>query len=395
MPSSSIPSPFVIDVSDADMRDLSERLAHARFPQPTAGSWQAGTDPAYLRELVTYWRDEFDWRARERELNAIPQFTVDIDGQRVHFVHVRGPYPEHGTRPLPLILTHGWPSSFVEMLPLVARLTDPAGHGGNPNDVFDVIIPSLPGFLFSDSLCSSPTIPPAVADLWARLMTVLGYPRFGAYGGDIGADVTGFLGAQPADRVLGVYTHHPNLHPALEGARPLSAAEQGYLDLRRQEKGDDGGYAAIQSTRPDTLAAALIDSPSGLAAWLVEKYRSWSDCGGDVEARFTKDTLLTIITLYWVTHSIGSSFRPYFDDDQAPPLPRVDVPTGITLTPEDAAYPREFAARSYTNIVQWKQPTSGGHFLALEEPDLLAADLRSFFGPLRETEAGFSTPPGG
>jgi pimeloyl-ACP methyl ester carboxylesterase len=385
MPSSSIPSPFVIDVSDPALRDLSERLARARFPEPTAESWRAGTDPAYLRELVTYWRDTFDWRARERQLNALPQFTVDIDGQRVHFVHVRARRRERGRTPIALILTHGWPSTFVEMLPLVDRLTNPTSHGENSNDVFDVIIPSLPGFLFSDSLRSSPTTPPAVTDVWARLMTVLGYPRFGAYGGDIGAHVTGFLGAQHADRVLGIYTHHPNLHPVLEGARPLSAAEQGYLDLRKLEKSDDDGYAAIQSTRPDTLAAALIDSPSGLAAWVVEKYRSWSDCGGDVESRFTKDTLLTIITLYWATGSIGSSFRSYFDDDQAPQLPRVEVPTGITLTPEDRAYPREFAARSYANIVQWKEPTSGGHFLALEEPDLLAADLRSFFGPLRET----------
>ncbi len=265
--SPSIPSPFVIDVSDADLRDLSERLARARFPQPTAGSWQAGTDPAYLRELVGYCGDGFDWRARERELNAVPQFAVDVDGQRVHFVHVRASHREHVSRAPALILTHGWPSSFVEMLPLVARLTDPAGHGGNPNDAFDVIIPTLPGFLFSDSLSLSPTTPQAVANLWARLMTdVLRYPCFGAYGGDIGAHVTGFLGAQHADRVIGIYTHHPNLHPALEGARPLSDAEQNYLDLREREKGDDGGYAAIQSTRPDTLAAALVDSPSGLAA---------------------------------------------------------------------------------------------------------------------------------
>ena len=212
---------------------------------------------------------------------------------------------------------------------------------------------------------------------------VLGYSRFGAYGGDIDSHVTGFLGARHRDRVLGIYTHHPNLHPVLDGARPLSAAEQSYLAARQAEHGGDSSYAAIQSTRPDTLAAALADSPSGLAAWLVEKYRAWSDCGGDLESRSSKDTLLTMITLYWCTGTIGSSFRSYYDDNQAPPLPRVDVPAGITLTPEDRDYPREYAERSYRDIRQWTGPTRGGHFLALEEPGLLAADLRAFFRPLR------------
>jgi pimeloyl-ACP methyl ester carboxylesterase len=384
MSSPSLPSPFTISVPGAVLRDLADRLARTRFSPPTAAPWQAGTDPDYLRELVTYWQDDFDWRARERELNALPQFTADIDGQRVHFVHVRAAGSGPGRPALPLVLTHGWPSSFVEMLPLAALLTDPAGHGGDPDDAFDVIIPSLPGFAFSGLPPAGPVTPPVIADLWARLMSdVLGYPRFGAYGGDIGSHVTGFLGARHRDRVLGIYTHHPNLHPVLDGARPLSAAEQSYLAARQAEHGSDSGYAVIQSTRPDTLAAALADSPSGLAAWLVEKYRAWSDCGGDLESRFSKDTLLTIITLYWVTGTIGSSFRSYYDDDQAPPLPRVDVPAGITLTPEDRDYPREYAERSYPDIRQWTGPTRGGHFLALEEPGLLAADLRAFFRPLR------------
>jgi pimeloyl-ACP methyl ester carboxylesterase len=378
------PSPFAIDVPDAVLRDLADRLGRTRFPRRTAAAWRAGTDPDYLRELVSYWRDGFDWRARERELNAVPQFIAEIDGQRVHFVHVRATGSEQGPPPLPLVLTHGWPSSFVEMLPLVAPLTDPAGQGGGPGDAFDVVIPSLPGFAFSDLPAEGPVTAPVIADLWARLMIdVLGYRRFGAYGGDLGSHVTGFLGAGHRDRVVGIHTHHPNLHPVLDGGPPLSAAEQGYLAARQAEQGDDGGYAEIQSTRPDTLAAALIDSPAGLAAWLVEKYRAWSDCGGELESRFSKDTLLTIITLYWVTGTIGSSFRSYFDDDLTPPLPVVDVPTGITLTPEDRDYPREYAERSYPDIRLWSGPTRGGHFLALEEPDLLAADLRAFFRPLR------------
>ncbi|HZE51449.1 MAG TPA: epoxide hydrolase [Jatrophihabitantaceae bacterium] len=377
-------SPFTVDVPADVLRDLRDRLDRTRFPQPTAPGWQAGTDPDYLRELVAYWRDGFDWRARERELNSVPQFTAEVDGQRVHFVHVRACDSTPGHASIPLILTHGWPSSFVEMLPLVARLTDPGGQGSDPIDAFDVVIPSLPGFAFSDLPTEGPLTAPVIADRWARLMTdVLGYPRFGAYGGDIGSHVTGFLGARHPAHVLGIYTHHPNLHPTVDDAMPLSPAEQRYLAARQAEPGTDDGYAAIQSTRPDTLAAALIDSPGGLAAWLVEKYRAWGDCGGDVESRFSKDTLLTIITLYWATGTIGTSFRSYFDDDQTPPMPRVDVPTGITLTPEDRGYPREYAERSYSDIRQWTGPTRGGHFLALEEPDLLAADLRSFFRPLR------------
>jgi pimeloyl-ACP methyl ester carboxylesterase len=384
MSSPSLPSPFTINVPGAVLRDLADRLARTRFPQRTAAPWQAGADPDYLRELVTYWQDDFDWRARERELNALPQFTADIGGQRVHFVHARAAGSRPGRPTVPLVLTHGWPSSFLEMLPLAKLLADPAGHGGDPDDAFDVVIPSLPGFAFSSLPPTGPVTPPVLADLWARLMTgVLGYPRCGAYGGDIGSHVTGFLGARHRDRVLGIYTHHPNLHPVLDSARPLSAAEQSYLAARQAEHGSDSGYAAIQSTRPDTLAAALTDSPAGLAAWLVEKYRAWSDCGGDVESRFSKDTLLTIITLYWVTATIGSSFRSYYDDDQAPPLPVVGVPAGITLTPEDRDYPREYAERSYPDIRQWTGPTRGGHFLPLEEPGLLAADLRAFFRPLR------------
>ncbi|MGW4498297.1 epoxide hydrolase family protein [Micromonospora sp. NPDC004336] len=375
--------PFTIDVPDELLADLAERLARTRFPRPTASGWRAGTDPGYLRELVTYWRTAFDWRARERELNALPHYTATLDERRVHFVHIRA---ASGTpAPLPLVLTHGWPSSFVEMLPLAARLADPAAHGGEPDDAFDVVIPSLPGFVFSELPNHGPVTPPVVADLWARLMTdVLGYPAFGAYGGDIGSHVTGFLGARHPRRVVGIHTHHPSLHPVLDDARPLSAAEHAYLEARSTEHhGDDDGYAAIQSTRPDTLAAALLDSPAGLAAWIVEKYRAWSDCDGDPESRFSKDLLLTIVTLYWATGTIGSSFRPYYDDSRTPPLRDVEVPAGVRLTAEDRDYPREYAERVYRDLRQWRGPRRGGHFLALEEPDLLAGDLRDFFRPLR------------
>lgn len=387
MSTSPLPSQFAIDVPNAVLDDLAERLARTRFPLRTAAAWEAGTDPDYLRELITYWQADFDWRAHERELNALPQFTVEIDGLRIHFLHARARGSGQGQSPLALVLTHGWPSSFLEMVPLIALLSDPVAHGGVEGDAFDIVIPSLPGFAFSDLPHQGPVTPPIIADLWARLMTdVLGYSNFGAYGGDIGSHVTGFLAARHRDRVVGIYTHHPNLHPVLDGARPLSDAEQAFLAARQAEHSSDSAYAAIQGTRPDTLAAALTDSPSGLAAWLIEKYRAWSDCGGDIESRFSKDTLLTVITLYWVTRTIDSSFRTYFDDDQAPPLPPVNVPTGITLTPEDHAYPREYAERTYTDLRQWTGPTRGGHFLALEEPDLLAAHLQAFFRPLRANQ---------
>jgi pimeloyl-ACP methyl ester carboxylesterase len=338
-------------------------------------------DPGYLRELVTYWSTEFDWRARERELNAVPQFSTRIDGQDVHFLHVRSGNPAA----LPIVLTHGWPSSFLEMLPLVGLLTDPARHGAEAADAFHVIVPSLPGFAFSGLPPAGPVTPPSIAALWVRLMRdVLGYPRFGAYGGDIGAHVTGFLGAQYPDQVIGMYTHHPSLHPDLTLGPPPSAAEQRYLAERNAGGQSDHSYGAVQSRQPDTLAAALLDSPAGLAAWIVEKYRSWADCNGDIESRFTKDTLLTIITLYWATSTIGTSFRSYYDDAQAPPLPVVTVPTGITLTPEDKNYPREYAARTYHDIRQWHGAHNGGHFFAMEEPTVLAERLRSFFRPLRQ-----------
>jgi pimeloyl-ACP methyl ester carboxylesterase len=378
VPSSPVTA-FAIDIPDPVLADLAQRLARTRFPEGTAGPWQAGLDPGYLRELVTYWSTEFDWRARERDLNAVPQFITRIDGQDVHFVHVRSGSPGA----LPIVLTHGWPSSFLEMLPLADQLANPARHGADPADSFDVIVPSLPGFAFSSLPPSGPVTPPSIAALWVRLVRdVLGYPRFGAYGGDIGAHVTGFLGAEHPGQVIGVYTHHPSLHPDL--TPPLSAAEQGYLKERSEGQFDDS-YSAVQSSQPDTLAAALLDSPAGLAAWIVEKYRSWADCHGDIESRFTKDTLLTIVTLYWVTGTIGTSFRSYFDDAQVPPLPVVTVPAGITLTPEDKSYPREFAARTYSDIRQWHGADSGGHFFALEEPAVLAARLRSFFRPLRHS----------
>jgi pimeloyl-ACP methyl ester carboxylesterase len=375
---------FSINIPYATIEDLSERLARSRFTSPTDKSWKAGTDPEYLRELVSYWLSAFDWRARERELNAFPQFTTSLNGSRVHFVHLRA--TGQNVVPMPLVLTHGWPSCFLEFLPLARMLTDPVSHGADPTDAFDVIIPSLPGFLFSDLPADGIVTPPQVANLWKSLITdKLGYRRFGAYGGDLGSHVTDFLGAMHSDQVLGIYTHHPNLSPDLPKEPALTPAEEAYLANRAAGPQDGKAYAAIQSTRPDTLAAGLIDSPVGLLAWIVEKYREWSDCDGNVENRFNRDTLLSIVMLYWFTGCIGSSFRSYYCDNLVPPLPPVKVPAGFTVTNEDQGYPLEFASRTYIDIRQWRVTSQGRHFFALEEPERLVSDLRDFFRPLRQS----------
>ncbi|GAA4260165.1 epoxide hydrolase family protein [Dactylosporangium darangshiense] len=378
-------SPFRIDVSDEILDDLGSRLARTRFTVPSGDRpWRAGTDPDYLRHLVSYWIDGFDWRAREAELNALPHYLAQISGRRMHFLHIPGTRPADAPAPLPLILSHGWPSSFVEMLPLVDRLTNPARYGGNPADAFDVVVPSLPGFLYSE-LPNGPLTRAAMAQALHLLMTdVLGYERYGAFGGDIGGVVTGWLGALYPEQVAGIHMIHPPF-PASFDSHPLSPAEQAYLDAEAAYDQTDGGYSAIMGTRPDTIAAALADSPAGLAAWLIDKYRDWSDNHGDLESRFDRDTLLTTITLYWASGAIGSSFRQYYDFVHNSPRPAITVPAAFTLStePSQANFPREIAERACTNIRHWSEPGRGGHFMPLEEPDLLAGELRQFFTSLR------------
>ncbi|MEV4655555.1 epoxide hydrolase family protein [Micromonospora sp. NPDC049301] len=378
-------SPFRIDVSDAVLDDLRARLARTRFTGRSGDQpWQGGADPDYLRDLVSYWRDGFDWRAREADLNAYPHHLALVGGRKLHFLHVRAARPAGAPAPLPLILSHGWPSSFVEMLPLVDRLTDPARYGGDPADAFDVVVPSLPGFGWSE-LPTEPLTRAVLARTLHALMTdVLGYRRYGAFGGDVGGVVTGWLGARYPEQVAGIHMIHPPF-PASFDARPMSAAEQAYLDAEAAYDVTDGGYSAIMGTRPDTLAAALVDSPVGLAAWLVDKYRDWSDNHGDLANSFDRDTLLTIITLYWATGTIGSSFRQYVDFDHNTPRPDITVPAAFTVStePSQANFPRTIAERACTDIRHWSEPGRGGHFMPLEEPDLLAGELRQFFTSLR------------
>ncbi len=377
------PKSFTVQIAAGDLDDLWSRLARTRWPDPLPyPGWAAGADIGYLKELVAYWAGSFDWRAQEERLNSFAQFTADIDGQRVHFVHQRGAGPD----PFPLVLTHGWPSCFAELLKLAPLLTDPAAHGADERDSFDVVIPSLPGFAFS----APPPAPGAAtaaswAGLWAKLMTeTLGYARFGAQGQDIGAAVSIALAAARPDVVAGI--HLPGVVAFPPPGQPVSAEGQQFLDRQQRWRDAEGGYAHLQATRPQTLAADLADSPAGLAAWIVEKFRAWSDCAGDLEQRFSKDELLTTITLYWVTATIGSSFLFYHDSQRAPgPRPgRIEVPVGVALFPKEnpVTGPREWAEAAY-HITRWTQMPRGVHFPAAEEPELLASELREFFRPLR------------
>ncbi len=379
------PTPFTLHVPEAALADLRERLARTRFPDQAPGPpWAYGTDVIYLRDLVHHWRTGFDWRAQEARLNAFAQYTVPLHGIDLHFTHV----PGQGPAPLPLLLSHGWPGSVFEFLDIIPRLTDPARFGGDPADAFTVVAPSLPGYGLSFRPGQARFGVEAIADCLAALMAdVLGYRRFGAQGGDWGAFVSSRLGVAHADKLAGI---HLNLlpvrrDPALANPTPEERRFLGELEHWLKE---ETGYQWIQGTRPQTLAAALTDSPAGLAAWIVEKFRAWSDCGGDLEAAFTKDALLANIGLHWFTGAIGSSFWPYYAQMHDPwPIPdgqTVDVPMGYCEFPAEILRPpRSMAARTYTDIRRWQTMPRGGHFAAMEQPDALAEEVRAFFRPLR------------
>jgi pimeloyl-ACP methyl ester carboxylesterase len=380
-------TPFTVDVPESVLEDLRARIAATRWPDEIAGAgWEYGANLGYMRELAEYWRTRFDWRAQERAINALENLRVEIDGFGIHCVRLR----EKGPHPLPIILTHGWPSLFVEHLPLAAMLADPEAQGGEARDAFDVVVPSLPGFGFSDRPTRAGYDRPTVAAMWVELMRSLGYERFGAHASDVGATVTGYLGLDHAEHVIGIHTTMPaNPWPYLgPGAPALSDAERAFLTLRDDWMADEGAYEHIQSTRPQTLAYGLNDSPVALAAWIIEKWRAWTDPQGDVEAHFSKDELLTNVTIYWVTQTINSANRAYYDAAHSSRhltlADRVKVPTAVLLSTEEVERaPREFAERLYGNIVRWSQAPRGGHFIAAEEPNLVARDIRAFFRQLR------------
>lgn len=378
--------PFTIQIPDAVLEDLQRRLAATRWPGEIPGSaWDYGSNLAYVQELTEYWRTRFDWRAQEKMLNTFRHYKTSVDGLGLHFIHEKG----KGPRPMPLVVTHGWPGSFFEMYKIIPRLTDPASYGGDPADAFDVVVPSMPGYGFSDPPQQRGMHVLKISDLWVKLMDGLGYQRFGAQGGDWGASVTNYLGLAYPQQLIGIHTTSlTRPTPYLgAGSSPLTDAEQAFMAQREAWLQAEGGYSHIQGTKPQTLAYGLNDSPAGLAGWLVEKYRTWSDCHGEVESRFTKDELLTTISLYWVTQTINSSTRLYYETLRHPwnmqQGERVTVPTGMAVFPgEISRPPREWGERSF-NIQRWTEMPSGGHFAALEEPDALVAEVRAFFRGLR------------
>jgi pimeloyl-ACP methyl ester carboxylesterase len=378
--------PFKVAVPEQVLSDLKTRIRNTRWPERAPGApWSQGTDLEWLRNLMDYWAQEFDWRAQEQRLGELEQFHVEIDGVRIHYLHARA----RSGRGIPLILTHGWPSAFVEYLPLVPLLTDPAGHGID-GPAFDLVIPSLPGYGFSERPRRVGANYRYVSALWHRLMTELEYERYGSGGGDFGAGVATLMALDRPDSLIGLHLTNLELAPYIgPGSRALSPAEKAYIETSDRWCQSEGGYKAIQSTRPQTLGYSLNDSPAGLAAWIAEKWRSWSDCHGDLEARIPRDFLLTLVTLYWVTGTITSSIRDYFDNRwhgiTLGPGDFVRSPTAIAnFTSQYASEgeaPREWAERLY-NVKRWTLMERGGHFAPIEEPVALAHDIAAFFAGL-------------
>jgi pimeloyl-ACP methyl ester carboxylesterase len=379
-------TPFAIPYSESDVADLRMRLANTKWPpSPPGAAAEYGFPLGLLREICAYWGDRFDWKKQVNRLSTFEHFRY-FDGEcGIHFLHQRG----RGPAPLPIILTHGWPGSFVEMLRLIPLLTDPSSYGGDPRDAFHVVVPSLPGYGFSDV----PTKPGVnvfrIAEMWTELMCELGYPRFAAQGGDIGAGVTSALGLRHSDHLIGIHLNFipGSYQPFLTNPIDMDETEKTFHADVGHWREQHGAYSHIQRTQPQTAAYGLTDSPVALAAWIVEKFQNWSDCGGDVRSRFTFDELLTNVSLYWMTDTIASSFWLYLEGAKAPmqfgPSDRIQVPCAVAQFPKELIFPpRAWVERGY-NVHQWTNMPRGGHFAAWEEPDLLAEDIRSFFRNLR------------
>jgi pimeloyl-ACP methyl ester carboxylesterase len=374
--------PFRIDIPAAELDDLRDRLARTRWPDqlPDVG-WDYGIALDDVRELASYWRTGYDWRVHEARLNSFPQFTTKIDEQTVHFLHVRSAAPGA----LPLIMTHGWPGSVVEFTEIIGPLTDPGAHGGDPGDAFDLVVPSIPGFGFSGPTRSPGWTVPRVARAWDELMRRLGYERYGAQGGDWGSGISRELGVLFPEQLIGVHLNmlSPYVAPGSEPPAGLSDSDRQRVERLRRFRRTGSGYGAIQSTRPQTVGYGLTDSPAGQLAWIAEKFGEWTDGGlGAVD----RDQMLTNISVYWLTRTAGSSARLYYEAVRSgglgPPAPST-APTGVAVFPAEIAPPVQRLAEQTNHIVHWSEFDRGGHFAAMEEPDLLVGDVREFFRLVR------------
>ncbi|HEV2825486.1 MAG TPA: epoxide hydrolase [Actinomycetota bacterium] len=376
--------PFRVDVPQAELDDLQDRLARTRWPDDYEGvGWDYGTDLATMKELATYWRDGYDWRRQEAYLNSFPHFTAELDGEELTFIHVRGTGPD----PIPLLLLHGWPDSVCRYLKLIPLLTDPASHGGDPGICFDVVVPWLIGRYRGGSRAPRSGLFRHIAEqLWTLMTRELGYQRFGAAGGDGGSVIAQLLGVHHPDSVLGVHLTDLGFTIAFAQFPDLSEAEQRYFGELQSWSMQEGAYAMVQGTKPQTLAFWLNDSPVGFAAWIIEKFRTWSDCDGRLENVYTKDELLTNVMLYWLNGPTARSvsYREEFTSPSLAPNQQVGVPSALAVPPKDLGpiMPRELAERNLTDLRRYTVLPHGGHFAAMEYPDVVAQDVRAFFADL-------------
>ena len=373
-------TPFEVAVSDDELADLADRLARTRWPEREAvDDWSQGVPLHYLRGVCRYWADEYLWRQREARINAFPQFRTEIDGLEIHFLHVRSPEPDA----LALVVTHGWPGSVFEFLDVIGPLTDPVAHGGDPVDAFHVVCPSLPGYGFSGKPADAGWGVERTASAWAELMARLGYELYGAQGGDWGASVTTGIGIFDPTHVAGIHVNMVIAGPGPDHGE-LTEAERASLALMKYYDDWDSGYAKEQSTRPQTIGYSLVDSPVGQCAWILEKFWSWTDTDGDPVASLGADPILDNVMCYWLTRSGASSARLYWESFRTRYTERVEVPTGVSMFPKEIFRPsRRWAAQRYVNITHWEEPARGGHFAALEQPQLFVEQVRKFFRGVR------------
>jgi epoxide hydrolase len=373
--------PFRIDISDDELADLQRRLRTTRWPDPeTPNDWSQGIPLAYVQEVCRYWAEAYDWRATETRLNQLDQFRTPLDGLGIHFLHIRSPH-DHA---LPLVLTHGWPGSIVEFLKVIGPLTDPTAHGGEAADAFHLVCPTLPGYGFSDK----PTEPgwniERIARAWSQLMLRLGYERYVAQGGDWGAAVTTSIGLQDTEHCLGIHLNMPIVTPDRDTMDDLTEREKDALAGRKYYVDWDSGYSKQQSTRPQTVGYGLADSPAGQAAWILEKFWSWTDCDGHPENVLTRDELLDNIMMYWLPGAAASSARLYWESFGRASMEEVQIPVGCSIFPKEIfRSSRRWAEKRFRQLVYWNELDRGGHFAAFERPETFVNEVRACFRHMR------------
>jgi len=374
-------TPFRVEATDDELTDLRDRLHRTRWPEAeTVDDWSQGLPLAYAQDLCRYWADEYDWRAREARINAVPHFRTEVDGLGIHFIHARSPHDDA----FPVVLTHGWPGSVIEFLDVIGPLTDPTAHGGDASDAFHVVCPSLPGYGFSDKPARTGWNIERIARAWTELMARLGYERYGAQGGDWGAMVTASIGLADPERVAGIHLNMPVAAPDPSTFNDLTPVETAALARLADHREWGTGYSKEQSTRPQTLGYGLVDSAAGQCAWIVEKFWDWTDCDGHPENVLSRDQLLDNVMLYWLPGAGASSARLYWESFRNPQLEPIKTPTGCSIFPHEIIrLTRRWAEQRFSDIRYWNELDKGGHFAAFEQPARFVGELRNFFRLVR------------